>query len=683
MKKVMMCVGLVAVLAIGVGGRAAIVQIDVNNSGNNTEAETQPGFTPLVMGPDNVSGTVTVDGITVTVSSDTTQRNERWRVPPQPTGYPGELIYRDFIFGRAGGMSVTIEGLTADTTYLITLYSYDTGSNANPPRQAVWTANDQPFLTTIFNGAELPTTEDQYAFSGYAKTDGDGKLFLRGVRGPESNDPISVFVNALIIDYPPIAHDPDPADGATGVAESGPVTLSWKTGLIEDPENPGQAIVNPDITMHYLYMNSGSFTDPNLNLVASIPVTGLTGAYEMADLGLDRRFLWMVEEGIGPNPIPGDPNNLVGQVWTFETTRSVPVINAQPTDQAVFPGETAVFSVDATSITPLTYTWYASADAVADESDTVVLTGIDEDTLEIAIDSDVAAAVSSQGYYYCVLDNGIQVTSDMAMLTIKRLIAHYPFDGSADDVSVQDNDGVWADPTLEAYEPGVIGQAAVFAGEDPNSYINVGLTAPPSSDPFIGGTLEGSVAYWIKTTGTGFMNICGTFNAADNSGFQVNINEGGFGNVRTFIRGGATNNIAVGLGADTTLFDGQWHHLAFTWNAAANVSEIYYDGQRVATRGAAAPQLTPWEFPMVIGARNVRGAIGGFLVGSLDELRLYNYAMPKEEVYDLFLAGPAEWICDTPPEYDWDGNCVVDLADLAAFAAKWLECGRYPAEQCQ
>lgn len=673
MNRAIMLVMVFLVMGFSVAN-AAVLKLDFNNT--STAAETEEGFTSFTIA--DIGSTV--NGVTVGMSATGSGLASRRR--GDPTGEM-EQIMRDFIFANNGAATITLSGLTPNRFYVITMYSFDTSSTQM--RNADWTANGEPLFSTIFDGADIPNSPDEYKFTGTGISDDTGTIVLAGTKGADQNAAQQhyCFMNALIVERQG-ANDPSPADGEKGVADTGDVILSWNAGLALDPADPGTVIANPDITKHYLYMDGG-ITDPNIRLIKTIPADGITASHTVTALGMDETYRWTVEESIN-DAEPGDPNNIVGPIWSFKTRASVPEINTEPSDQAVLPGTDAVFTVGASSITELTYTWYKSADDIIDGTDIPILRGVDRSVLTIAVNADTALAVSNdQAYYYCILDNGSEETPEtqVVFLKINREIAHYAFDGNGDDSSVEGNNGVPTNP-LQAYSNSLFDRAAVFT-DDPN-YIDAGLNAVPSSDPAIGGALEGSASYWIKTTSKIFGNVYGTFNRNDNSGVQLNINEGSAnGRVRAYIRGaaGSTTNIWADLGADSALFDGEWHHLAFTWSSSAGEGMVYFDGEAVQPRGTGNPQLTPWEFSMAIGARTNREKQDGFLDGELDELIIYNYPLTKTDVYDLFLAGPADSLCDAYPEYDWNRNCIVDLADFAIFAAQWLECGRYPVEACE
>jgi hypothetical protein len=405
------------------------------------------------------------------------------------------------------------------------------------------------------------------------------------------------------------------------------------------------------------------------------------------NLQYDTTYYWVVDS-YEPNSVAGGNDvRHRNSCWSFTTRQQEPIIDAQPLDQAAFPGEDVIFTVSATDPTGsgnMIYRWYYSADDVIDGTDSLLSSGTDP-VLVVSVNGDTATAIAdSQGYYYCVVDNGGISVTVPAHLLVKRSIAHYAFDGDAVDSSVQANNGVWPDPALETYNVSgqVVGSGSVvFAGTDPNSYINVGTDAAPRQEAGIGGINEGSVSCWIKTTSTENMSIYGTFNLGTTSAFRVNLNEGTIGRVQLYIRGdnGSVNMLDA---VDEGVLDGQWHHIAFTWSASANTGHLYVDGAAIKTSAVKSLVVAEWQHPMVIGAVNSRGTVERHFVGELDELKLYNYPLALQAVMDQYLAGPADWICQTPPLYDWNGNCIVDLDDFATFALQWLTCGRYPQAEC-
>ena len=75
--------------------------------------------------------------------------------------------------------------------------------------------------------------------------------------------------------------------------------------------------------------------------------------------------------------------------------------------------------------------------------------------------------------------------------------------------------------------------------------------------------------------------------------------------------------------------------------------------------------------------------MGQFFKGSIDDLRSYNYALDTVEIAYLYRDVTDETVCVNPSDpvllaYDFNGDCAVDMGDLAAFASNWLACQRIP-----
>jgi hypothetical protein len=125
--------------------------------------------------------------------------------------------------------------------------------------------------------------------------------------------------------------DESPVSGSSVVSVT--PTLSWK-GHITDPNTPD--VIDPTVKKFYLYMTNGT-ADPNLYYVADIPVSGTNSNASYAittPLSYLTPYSWQIEEGLDNGlggVIPaGEPNNPLGDVWTFTTRPAnlAPVITA-------------------------------------------------------------------------------------------------------------------------------------------------------------------------------------------------------------------------------------------------------------------------------------------------------------------------------------------------------------------
>ena len=81
------------------------------------------------------------------------------------------------------------------------------------------------------------------------------------------------------------------------------------------------------------------------------------------------------------------------------------------------------------------------------------------------------------------------------------------------------------------------------------------------------------------------------------------------------------------LFAPLGLVDGNWHHVAGTWDGTN--SSLYVDGQLVATQPDAYPAFT-WTTPLRLAYRDTNG--GCNYGGEIGEIRIYNRALSSDEV---------------------------------------------------
>jgi len=437
-----------------------------------------------------------------------------------------------------------------------------------------------------------------------------------------------------------VAHDPSLADEQEDVPLD--VTLRWQTA--RDVADTSQ--VNAAVKRHFVWISGGDPDDPNLVLAATIPAgspPAETAEYAPGGLRRDGVYYWRIEEGVGDFPA-GDPNNLAGPVWMFKTVLSVPIVAAdQPGDLLVGPGEPAEFTVEATNpftgdATGLAYAWYkeGQTDPIGD-GPTLTLPAVQE---------------ADEGQYYCVvtiIDNGATTESRRATLTPKKLLVHWPLDGDATDTTGNGWDGtVNGDVTWEA---GIDGQAAVFDGAGDS--IVYTLPAEQTIPEF-------TVTCWVKAGAIPQANYTGTFNNnSSSSDFQLDMNGSG-----TYLYRGSST---VQIGPMST----DWVHLAAACDGSQ--TELYYNGEHVGTVNAADN-----NFGQVAIGVNRGGTI--FFNGSIDDLRVYNYALDPFEIAELYTALSGTVVCPVSPEGDLNGDCAVTLEDVALLAAAWMESNWVTAE---
>ena len=297
-----------------------ILKLDISN--RNVASQTEAGFTSFTLAD---SGSE-VEGITVELVGNL---DARWRGAPTGIGY--ELIYRDFIFSRPGGMTVTLSGLQANQVYEITIYAYDTGSAGD--RIADWTTNGEFVLTTVFNGGIAPRNEYDNAFTGTAQSDDTGTIVLEC--GPNENtveqsgasNPFG-FMNALVVSsMTPLtkARRPEPADGE--LYSGTEVSLGWLSGgyAVSHDVYFGNNFINVDsATTEDTETFIGSTTD-------SVFLVGSAGSPYPEGLSPGTTYYWRIDE---VNDLHSD-SPWRGDVWSF-TVPSKTAFNPIPVDGVMF-----------------------------------------------------------------------------------------------------------------------------------------------------------------------------------------------------------------------------------------------------------------------------------------------------------------------------------------------------------
>jgi hypothetical protein len=201
------------------------------------------------------------------------------------------------------------------------------------------------------------------------------------------------------------------------------------------------------------------------------------------------------------------------------------------------------------------------------------------------------------------------------------LVAYYPFTGTANDLSGNNNHGSIMGNVLPTTDrKGSPSSAYLFDGNT-NSYINVPMS------PSLKIANQISIAVWIYMEGgyfnprvlsnelTGdhyFMSTASTSNTVRN----LEATLGGVG----FCCGGK-------YGIDVPALS--WHHIVFTADAKG-VAKLYLDG-KLAKIASGTPLTNPNYGPNLNIGRNSYPAYDAW-GGKIDELRIYNRPLTETEV---------------------------------------------------
>lgn len=401
------------------------------------------------------------------------------------------------------------------------------------------------------------------------------------------------------------------------------------------------------------------------------PIPNVCFPIPAAELPLDvpATYFWAIETYTYPDSDPnhlGDPNELLSEsVWSFSTS-AIPVAQTSPVDQYKFPQESASFTVQYQSLTPLTgATWYLNDAPLAAES---IITSLGGNFYEVKLNIPIAT-LADDGAYYCVAENdgGLSEPSDIAYLVIKRRLAYWAFEGDLTDAEGNYDGTPAVDPNFADGYTGVtdLGQALLLDGTTDSVVLPSGFENFQSGLTFSVWANPTAVRTWARFIDLG--NIVeeavveNVFLAREGTSTTLRLDTG-----------------AGALNATNAITLNEWQFFAVTVTEAGDVV-MYKNGMPIQTGTVGLPVVATRHLNY-IGESNWPDEL---FEGLLDDISVYNYALTADTIADMY-AGVAGDFCrypDIPGELDYNGNCIVDLADFAAFAASWLNCGLYP--NCQ
>ncbi|MES2657415.1 MAG: LamG-like jellyroll fold domain-containing protein [Verrucomicrobiota bacterium] len=207
------------------------------------------------------------------------------------------------------------------------------------------------------------------------------------------------------------------------------------------------------------------------------------------------------------------------------------------------------------------------------------------------------------------------------------IVANYQFENNIQDGSGQVNNG----------KP--VG-AAFVAGKDSTSAVQLDGVGTYVQIP-ASVVADFSIAYWVKTTATGgtgqwyagkSMVDADVPGVANDWGIALTGSKAAFGMGNT----GAGTTIQ----STTSINNGAWHHVVVTRINSSGEMKIYVNGTLEAS-GNGSTVLREAPHGIRLGSTLYGGS---YFAGTIDDLRIYNYALSSTQVSGLFAPVPEPWV---------------------------------------
>ena len=232
------------------------------------------------------------------------------------------------------------------------------------------------------------------------------------------------------------------------------------------------------------------------------------------------------------------------------------------------------------------------------------------------------------------LGGGVQVVASQRLVRGAELIAHYPFDGDARDVSGNEYHGTLSGPEPTWDRFGNQEGALLFHGTDhridlPHEVLN--------------GRLDVAIAFWLKTSKSGAQTVISGANQRDDNEYIVFfLNE----RLIVFFSHGRVRSRQGRCDVEIEpIADGTWHHFAMIRNALLGHADFFIDGEGYTKRcgNLVYNMLVVDAGGLIIGQEQDQVG-GGFdsgqvFRGALDDLRIYDGALSATEVQALMREG--------------------------------------------
>ena len=209
----------------------------------------------------------------------------------------------------------------------------------------------------------------------------------------------------------------------------------------------------------------------------------------------------------------------------------------------------------------------------------------------------------------------------------------------ANDSSGNVNPGTLVDgPTWEA---GKFGNALSFDGV--NDYVEV-----PSASSIMPATL--TVEAWVQPGKIGArQSIVSKWDGGGDASYSLELTAGN--KFLFYLHNGTTTKYITGT---TTVIDGTWYHVAGTYDGSS--ANLYVDGDLEAGPTTLVAPMTTSSVPLRIGASAQKPptySIYCAFKGLVDEVRIWNVALPKEQLGQVY-----EWDGFFPPIDNVESNVV-------------------------
>lgn len=206
------------------------------------------------------------------------------------------------------------------------------------------------------------------------------------------------------------------------------------------------------------------------------------------------------------------------------------------------------------------------------------------------------------------------------------LIAYYPFNGDAKDVSGSGNHGIVYGANLTKDRFGRANSAYSFDGVDDQIVIS-----HASSLDLYGSNGSYSLSIWAQAGNHGKSRLIEKWDERKQTPypFSFQVDSGSLNGI--VYDGEQVSSVVV-----DNPWDGRWHHIVFLVDATEETLSVYFDGRLVSTQSLSVTKSIRNTSDLYIGA----GVdVDRYFRGDIDDIRIVDRVVTDEEIIDLYREG--------------------------------------------
>ncbi len=209
------------------------------------------------------------------------------------------------------------------------------------------------------------------------------------------------------------------------------------------------------------------------------------------------------------------------------------------------------------------------------------------------------------------------------------LVAWWPFNGNANDESLNGNNGTVNGATLTTDRFGVSEKAYIFSSD----FITIPHQNSLNAFPI-------SLFAWCNGNPLSYTNaIITKYPSSSNNGWTIHAASGKLSGYYFNFQGGSEMNYDMFPSELTQVVDNNWHHVGMICDNQS--SRLYVDGEVVLEKnywGNGGPSAPTNDSNVYIGKNFGIVEAGGYFNGKIDDIGIWNRALTQQEITDLYNA---------------------------------------------